>query len=98
MEITLPHLDLGVWRIRDIRLILRLWEDALALAKGIGCNSGQILNARNVNLSLMDWIPGKDVGLTFNTHQPVLDHFLEILEVEGLDLKKIPGSCRYQIL
>jgi hypothetical protein len=98
MEITPGYLELEVTRIRDIRFALRLWEDALALARGIGCTPGQILNASNVRVSLLGWIPRKDVGLTFKAYQPVLDHFLEILEVEGLDLEKVPGLSRYLIL
>jgi|WetSurMetagenome_2_1015567.scaffolds.fasta_scaffold106735_3 hypothetical protein len=98
MEIIPGYLELEVTRIKDIRLALRLWEDALALARGIGCTPGQIWNARNVSVSLLGWIPVKDVGLTFNAHQPVLDHLVEILDVEGLDLEKVPGLSRYRIL
>jgi hypothetical protein len=98
MEMTLRYLDLGVSRIRDIRRILLAWDEALTLAEAFGCTPGQAFDALNVRVSLPGWVPDKGVALNFAAHKPLLDHFLEVLDVEGIDFEEVPGLWRYQII
>ncbi len=97
MEITLRYLDLGLSRVRDIRGILRAWDEALTQAEAYGCTPGQAFDALKVRVSLPGWVPDKGVALNFAAHKPLLDHFLELLDVEGMNLQQVPGLWRYRV-
>jgi hypothetical protein len=93
MEETLRLLDIGVSRVRDIRTVLLVWDEVLALAEGQGYTPGQILRSLNVRVSMPGWISNKEVALNLSAPMAALEHLLEVLPGEGLVMKQLAGRC-----
>jgi len=101
MENKFSQLDLAVSRIGDIRTVLLIWEDILTLEEVEVYTPVKVLRSLHVGVNLPGWISSKEVALTLSATRPVLEHFLEALPSEGVDVKKLWGfsglNLRYRI-